>query len=236
MKKIDLTGQKFGYLTVLYEAPKRNNRIMWHCKCICGKELDVLGESLRSGHTKSCGCKKAEGNHKLNLIGKKYNHLTVLAPTEKRIAHCIVWKCQCDCGNITYVSTNDLRTGNTKSCGCLKSKGEEKISLLLKENNINYEHQYLIEFNNKKYYYDFFIKNNNNQYFIEYDGIQHFQTKTGGWNNLENLKQTQERDKIKNKYCYINNIPLIRIPYTHYENITIKDLLLESSQFLYKEE
>lgn len=80
-KKIDLTNQTFGYLTVIKQAPSIKKRVTWHCKCKCGNEVDIWGESLRSGHTQSCGCKKREGNHKLNLIGKKYNYLTVLEPT-----------------------------------------------------------------------------------------------------------------------------------------------------------
>lgn len=56
---IDLTGEKFGYLTVLkIDEDKRlkTNRIYWKCKCRCGREKSILGEHLRSGRTKSCGC------------------------------------------------------------------------------------------------------------------------------------------------------------------------------------
>ncbi len=55
--KLDLTGQRFGQLTVAFRATSnRNNRItMWHCICDCGQEKDVSTCHLRSGHTKSCG-------------------------------------------------------------------------------------------------------------------------------------------------------------------------------------
>lgn len=57
--KKDLTGQKFGKLNVLYPTNKyKNSHILWHCKCDCGNELDVIGASLISGNTKSCGCIK----------------------------------------------------------------------------------------------------------------------------------------------------------------------------------
>lgn len=60
-KYIDLTGQKFGKLTVLYriQGIRTKNGVskpVWHCKCDCGNECDVAGMHLRSGHTKSCGC------------------------------------------------------------------------------------------------------------------------------------------------------------------------------------
>lgn len=51
------------------------------------------------------------------------------------------------------------------------------------------------------------------------------------WNTEEKVKITQKSDKIKNRWCKNNNIPLIRIPYTHKE-ITLNDLLLETTTFL----
>ena len=58
MKKIDLTGQRFGRLVVLGDDGTRNNRgkIKWLCQCDCGTILYVHRSSLRSGNTKSCGC------------------------------------------------------------------------------------------------------------------------------------------------------------------------------------
>ena len=55
-KKIDLLGQKFGRLTVVSEAPKKNGRIRWNCVCDCGNRTVVMAYSLRNGHTQSCGC------------------------------------------------------------------------------------------------------------------------------------------------------------------------------------
>ena len=58
---IDLTGQKFGKLTVIkrvedHQKPSGNSLVQWLCKCECGSEKVVSAESLRSGHTQSCGC------------------------------------------------------------------------------------------------------------------------------------------------------------------------------------
>lgn len=64
-KLIDLTGKKFGMLTVLNRAEDyifnsgRRER-MWHCKCDCGNEINVFGENLKRGNTISCGCFKRE--------------------------------------------------------------------------------------------------------------------------------------------------------------------------------
>lgn len=60
MKLKDLTGLKFGRLTVLgvdHKKPCKNGtRIYWRCRCDCENEVVVLGGSLTSGHTQSCGC------------------------------------------------------------------------------------------------------------------------------------------------------------------------------------
>jgi len=54
---IDLTGHKYGRLTVLEMAPRvKGKGVEWVCRCDCGKEAVVLSNSLRRGNTKSCGC------------------------------------------------------------------------------------------------------------------------------------------------------------------------------------
>ena len=65
MALIDITGNSYGYLTVLGFSHKefRNSRQgyynFWKCKCICGNESTVLGNNLKRGTTKSCGCKSS---------------------------------------------------------------------------------------------------------------------------------------------------------------------------------
>ena len=66
-EKIDLTGQTINRLVVIREAGRdKGGRVLWLCRCLgkngddCGKEVVVRGDSLRSGHTKSCGCLKRE--------------------------------------------------------------------------------------------------------------------------------------------------------------------------------
>ena len=62
---IDLTGQKFGYLTVLKRLnySKTGHTYLWECKCDCGNITIVRGSNLRTGHTISCGCKKGLTKH-----------------------------------------------------------------------------------------------------------------------------------------------------------------------------
>ena len=65
---------------------------------------------------------------KINLIGKKYNKLTVIKETSQRDSSgCIVWECQCVCGNIAYASSNALRSNHKQSCGCANREQAQKI-------------------------------------------------------------------------------------------------------------
>lgn len=52
----DLTGERFGKLTVLSRAPNQKNHVVWHCICDCGKEKDIRRTHLVSGAVISCGC------------------------------------------------------------------------------------------------------------------------------------------------------------------------------------
>lgn len=94
---------------------------------------------------------------------------------------------------------------------------KKKLSLL-----VNFQILIILHF------FDFWVEN---KYIIEFDGKQHFYE-----TNLFSypLSKIHEHDSYKNNWCKENNIPIIRIPYTYQEKITIEDLLLESSNFLLK--
>ena len=57
--KLNLTGQRFGKLTVLRPAENVGKRTAWTCRCDCGRETVALTVRLRDGHCRSCGCDKA---------------------------------------------------------------------------------------------------------------------------------------------------------------------------------
>lgn len=223
---IDLTGQKFGRLTVIDRAPNKNGRSAWNCICDCGNTIQVISKSLRSGNTKSCGCLHKElvaKQFSKDISNQKFGNLTAIEPTKERKHGSVVWKCLCDCGNIHYTTAELLLSGHTKSCGCIHSRGNQKIKEILQQNNIHYISEYPIRINGINYFFDFAIMHNNKLLcFLEYDGILHYQQdKYHGWNNSENWQKTQHNDKIKNEYCDQNGISLIRIPYFDYDKIDI---------------
>lgn len=237
---IDLTGQKFGRLTVLY---KDNQRITksgsyWICKCECGNIKSVKSSSLRRGEIQSCGClqkeKTIEARNKSaeNLIGKRFGKLVVLQRDMSNTSTPI-WICQCDCGKLTSVRAQDLKRhdGNqTVSCGCYhQSIGEKNILSILTDNNIDYISQYTFT-DLPKSRFDFAILNNQTIIrLIEYDGEQHYKD-IPAWGGL---KLQQQRDKVKNEYAIDHNIPLIRIPYWERDNITL-DMILGDKYLITK--
>jgi hypothetical protein len=59
-KKTDLTGQTFGRLRVMGEAPSRKGKRYWLCSCECGKQTEVRQDNLLRWRTGSCGCRQHE--------------------------------------------------------------------------------------------------------------------------------------------------------------------------------
>ena len=236
--RYDLVGQKIGRWTVQYlleERTKKRGKI-YHCKCECGNEKDVPAETLRRGESKSCGCLNRElaaercRATRIDLTGQRFGKLVALFPIYSENGGHTLWHCQCDCGNTCDIDMGNLRSGKSQSCGCTNSKNEEKIIKLLTENNIPFGYQIdYLDLPGKKF--DFHIGTNLEKgYIIEYDGQQHFFYTGTGWDTQEHYERTHANDLIKNKYCFENNIPLIRIPYD--ADYTINDLKLETTRFL----
>lgn len=57
----NITGKIFGRLIVLsYSHVDENRKACWNCICSCGKKVIIMGESLRTRNTRSCGCLKID--------------------------------------------------------------------------------------------------------------------------------------------------------------------------------
>lgn len=138
----DISNMVFGRLTAI--KPLHNNKyqnVVWQCKCECGNIVEHTASALLGGHVKSCGCLQKDrvfDTQFQDLTGMRFGRLTVLELSHKDV-YGYVWKCKCDCGNITNVYRMNLKDGSTKSCGCIKSHGEQAILEWLIEHNIRYE-------------------------------------------------------------------------------------------------
>lgn len=248
LNSVDLTGKTFGQLTVIEPTKKRIQRkVVWKCKCTCGNICEVLGVNLTTGRTLSCGCSKYKKvaehyREKCPQKGDIINNTEILdfyyEPDNRNYNECwVVCKCKY-CGKIFSVRATALKSNETKSCGCIKrSEGETIIAKLLKENNILFETEKIFKdcyYSNErcKCRFDFYV---NQEYIIEFDGKQHFKECKGRentWFTEEILETIRQRDEYKNNWCKKHNIPLIRIPYYILENLTIEDLLLETTKYL----
>lgn len=211
-----------------------------HCRGIfecpqCGKLFESRIDSIVSGKTLGCGCSHNKSKKKYfsgDLIGPYQILLKDRFQKENDKTSYGIFKCPF-CNKDFKAEISAIKMGKQYSCGCKRtSQGEEKISTLLKQNNICFNKEKT--FNTCRFLntnalarFDFYV---NNSYLIEFDGIQHFQT--NGWITAEDLINSKIRDNYKNQWCKDNNIPLIRIPYWHLKDLCIEDLLLETSKFI----
>lgn len=120
-KRKDLTGMRSGTLTVisLCEERSKNGNLHWNCKCDCGADVVVSGGNLKSRECSHRLCPLR--NHPYNFIdltGMRFGRLTVIEEYGKADGK-VKWLCRCDCGNTKVVCGQDLKSGSTKSCGCL---------------------------------------------------------------------------------------------------------------------
>lgn len=220
----DLLGE--NKIKLLYRTKKDKNNIwfgIFQCP-FCSNTFETRISDVVKNHTRSCGClakqtKSNNGKRNLkNLLGQSYGKLTVIELTNERNERHAVWKCLCECGNFCFIDSGDW--GHIYSCGCILSKGEAIIQKILQENNISFEKQKTFEdlkINDNYLRFDFYLPIEN--CIIEYDGIQHYQYSSSGWDTEKKFLLTQTRDKIKNQWCLNKKIPLIRIPYTDLNKI-----------------
>jgi len=113
----DLTGKRFGSLTVVKRAKnkKYTRSKIWECVCDCGRTVSPTTTMLQKGRSTSCGrCTKND------LTGKRFGKLVAIKRSGRKIGTSLEWVCKCDCGHIVRIKGNSLTSGRTRSCGCLR--------------------------------------------------------------------------------------------------------------------
>ena len=133
-------GDRFGRL-VAVRAFVQDGRTKWLCRCDCGKESVAEPRKLRSGHKSSCGCLRSNGPHmdrmtaaaakqnRHDLIGLRFSRLVVIEEAARNRSGLLLFKCHCDCGNITEKTGRSLVSGDAKSCGCLRKEIVEQRAI-----------------------------------------------------------------------------------------------------------
>lgn len=157
-----------------------------------------------------------------DLVGNEYKVLSDYNGTSDKVL--ILHE---RCKNTYMVKPNHFLNTGTRCPYCKESKGEKRIENWLKLNNIKYERNF--SFNNLYYKtkskplsFDFKILLNEKLILLEYDGEFHYKNIF----KSNEYKNQKIRDKMKDTYCKENNIKLIRIPYTQFNNI--ENILNES--------
>ena len=219
----DLVGNEY---TVLGEYINGKTKIgMLHSKC--GYKYAVTPFNFITGRR----CPKCGGTMKKNteqfkkevfdLVGSEYTVLGdyINGKAKIKILHN-------KCGHEYEVVAQDFISG-IRCPKCNQAKGEEKIYKFLVKMGLEKKMQFILKDckNIRPLPFDFAIfKDDVLKVLIEYDGIHHFQP-VNHFGGEKSFKERRRNDKIKNKYCKKNRIPLIRISYTDFENI---DSILEN--------
>ncbi len=205
-----------------------DNKTVMKCFCeVCENEWETVASNLVAGKgCPKCGIKKRSDarrktheqfvkelnniNPDIIVIGKYVSSYTK-----------VLCKCKIDGNEWSALPFNLLRGTGCPKCSC--SRGEKEIKKILNGLKIDFEYQHKFKDckNIRPLPFDFYLPEYN--LCIEYDGEQHFTPiNFNGCSDEDailSFEHTVHNDLIKNKYCYINNINLLRIKYTNFNNI-----------------
>jgi hypothetical protein len=134
-ERIEMIGKKFGRLTPVEVIGSKRIHLIYKCLCECGNDVEVLGNSLRSGNTKSCGCIR-----KPNLVGMENDHGIVISKIKNQM-----WEISCKhCGETHIQNQREIRK-NSHPMSCLAYKPpnwsglESEDAIMRRKYNISIE-------------------------------------------------------------------------------------------------
>lgn len=131
-------------------------------------------------------------------------------------------KIRCSCGDVFYTSFSRFKNGKNRcnKCTSYMSNGEKRFMDFLKDYNIEFEQQYTFDEcrNILPLPFDFYLPEYD--ICVEIDGVLHRKFYKHFHKTLDNFKQRQYRDNIKDKFCESNNIKLHRVVYNKIEDIS----------------
>lgn len=131
----DRNGFVSGRLTVIACGRTENcisktgnkyTRDYYICRCSCGKELEIAASSLITGSSKSCGCLRKEllMAKREDLSNQRFGRWSTVSPVEGTGNF---WNCVCDCGTEKVIKAERLKSGLSKSCGCLQKEHSSRV-------------------------------------------------------------------------------------------------------------
>lgn len=139
LAKVILPTQRFGKLVVLeYGGVNKHHQKVYLCQCDCGKQYPVRAYDLRSGKTTHCGCDWRKNPRTRDLIGKRFGKLVVverLGTEHGAFFNRMLWRCNCDCGNVYDTWTSRLTSHEVMSCGCARRETIASVRAKIKSKN-----------------------------------------------------------------------------------------------------
>jgi len=216
---IEVHGDKYDYSKVVYISSHEKVEIV--CP-IHGSFYQMPYSHLGGNNCPICKNRKTTEqfiSDAIEVHGDKYDYSKVYYINAEVKVEIICKKH----GSFLQDPHSHLRGSNCPKCKL--SKGELKIELLLKGQNVSYESQKKFNWckNKMKLPFDFYLPEYNAC--IEYDGEQHFKI-VDFFNGKEGFNYRKINDKIKTDFCNENEIHLIRIPYYEFKNI--KEILINN--------
>ena len=113
-RRRNIAGETFGQLTAIKDIGKTHwGSRVWECLCDCGRKTEHSLGSLIGGSATSCGCSRVK-----DITGMRSGKLVATRCVGQKNGMAI-WECSCECGNKTKVTSGNMTSGNTRSCGCL---------------------------------------------------------------------------------------------------------------------
>lgn len=184
----DLTGQRFGKLTVIKYAGKKGTASLWECQCDCGQKTYTITNYLKTGHTTSCGC------------NRNWNHGKTSKGEEKII---------------TILQNDKIKFEREKTFSDMKQHGHNlRLDFFIPDQNIaiefnGLEHYEQVEFFQKTRY-DFLKRQEYDRYKISYCLAHNIKLYIIPYWEIDNLKTAQDlfqekyraRDRWKNDRDY----------------------------------
>lgn len=203
------------------EYHNNNNKLKWSCSY--EHSFEMSWGDFQSGKR----CSKCSGNYRktnaeflkevFDLVNIEYIVKSEFKGVDKKVK----WLHQ-KCGNEYEATPYKFINAGQRCPRCNESKGEKKIREYLLSKDINFKEEYTFVdcINIFPLRFDFAIFDSSAKisFLIEYDGKQHFAAYEfyGGKKEFQLVKF---RDSLKNEYCKRNNLKLLRIPYTEYDNV-----------------
>ena len=115
---VEFKNTKFGRLKPIeFMLTDEKRRTFWRFQCDCGNTKIIDLADVKRGKIKSCGTCYYGAK---DLTNQKFNKLMCLTQLTKDKRERIIWRCECDCGEIIELPGCDVSSGRTKSCGCLR--------------------------------------------------------------------------------------------------------------------